>query len=72
MEQIQHCQATFGVVAPKCCIFVNWVTNGWAGPSVMLFDRVVRNLQAIRIFLLLRIYLLLNVWSTPDKTTKQV
>jgi hypothetical protein len=23
MEQIQHCQATFGVVAPKCCIFVN-------------------------------------------------
>jgi hypothetical protein len=60
------------VVAPKSCIFVNWVTNGWASPVVMLFDQVMRNLQVIfRIFLLLRICLSINVQSRLDKTTKQ-
>jgi hypothetical protein len=49
------------VVAPKSCIFVNGVTNGSASPVVMLFDRVVRNPQAIRIFILLRVYLSINL-----------
>jgi hypothetical protein len=60
------------VVAPKSCIFVNWVTNGWASPVMMLFDRVMRNLQAIQIFLLLRIYLsIIMSWYRGVDWTKQ-
>jgi hypothetical protein len=61
-----------GVVAPKSCIFVNRVTNGWASPFVMLFDWVVRNLQVIQIFLLLRVYLFINIlWYCDVDQTKQ-
>jgi hypothetical protein len=64
--------------ARSCCCtqilyFVNRVTNVWVDLIVMSFDQIVGTILGIQIFLLLRIYLSINVswYRGVDKTKQQ-